>query len=194
MIGTRVGRYLITEELGRGGMGVVYKAVQTTLNRTVAVKMLFPHLATHGEYMARFRREAQTLARLAHEGIVHIYDVEECEGTSYIIMEFVGGPSLTRVLARERRLPAARARDLGVALSAALSAANQQGIVHRDIKPDNILLTQDGRPKLTDFGIAHMRDDNVQTRTGIMLGTPYYMSPEPGHPGQRSLLAGDRAV
>jgi hypothetical protein len=178
MIGRQVGRYLITEELGRGGMGVVYRATHTTLNRTVAVKMLFPHLAKSGEYLGRFRREAVTLARLDHENIVHVYDIEEFDANSCIVMEYVGGPSLTRVLAQQRQQDPARVRDVAAGLASALSAAHRQGIIHRDIKPDNVLFTTDGKPKLTDFGIAHMRDDNVHTRTGIMLGTPLYMSPE----------------
>jgi serine/threonine-protein kinase len=178
MIGKRVGKYQITEELGRGGMGIVYKATQVTLNRTVALKVLFPHLAKSGEYLARFRREAVTLAKVQHENIVHIYDVEEFEGVSCIVMEYVGGPPLTKVLGVESRLDPARACEIGSALSSALEAAHREGIVHRDIKPDNILFTTHGRPKLTDFGIAHMRDDGIHTRTGMMLGTPYYMSPE----------------
>jgi len=190
MIGRRVGRYQITEELGRGGMGIVYKATQITLNRTVSIKVLFPHLARSGEYLARFRREAETLARVQHENIVYIYDVEEFEGSSCIVMEYVGGPPLTRVLAQARRLDAARARDIAMVVASALEAAHRQGIIHRDIKPDNILFSQDGRPKLTDFGIAHMRDDRLHTRTDITLGTPYYMSPEQAC-GRRVTAASD---
>ncbi len=177
MIGKQVGRYRITGEIGRGGMGVVYRATQVTLNRTVAVKMLPERLASSEEYLSRFRREAETLARLAHPNIVHIYDVEEAEGSHFIVMEFVDGPSLTDLMARER-LSVARARDIAHALADGLSAAHRKGIIHRDIKPDNILFNEEGRPKLTDFGIAHMRDSNVRTQTGVMLGTPYYMSPE----------------
>ncbi|CAN5777743.1 hypothetical protein BH23GEM9_BH23GEM9_25990 [soil metagenome] len=190
MIGKRIGRYQITEELGRGGMGIVYKATQVTLNRTVALKLLFPHLAASKEYIGRFRREAVTLARVQHDSIVHIYDIEDFEGSSCIVMEFVGGPSLAHVLARERRLQPAAARDIAIALCGALESAHRQGIIHRDIKPDNILFSSDGRPKLTDFGIAHMRDDNVHTRTGIMLGTPYYMSPEQAR-GRKVTAASD---
>jgi len=180
MIGRRIGRYRIDAEIGRGGMGVVYRATQLSLDRTVAIKMLPPHLAASGEYLARFRREAETLARLAHEDIVHIYDIEEDdEGSHFIIMEHVDGPSLSSLLAREGRFDASRARDVAVVLANALAVAHRKGIVHRDLKPDNILFTSAGRPKLTDFGIAHMRDDRkFRTHTGIMLGTPYYLSPE----------------
>lgn len=178
MIGTQIGRYRITDELGRGGMGVVYRATQVTLNRTVAVKMLFPHLASSGEYLERFRREAETLARLDHENIVRIFDIEEYEDTHCIIMEYVGGPSLSAVLARERRLSPRRARDIAADVAAALCAAHRQGIIHRDIKPDNILFNAEGRPKLTDFGIARIAHAAQATRTGVMIGTPWYMSPE----------------
>jgi hypothetical protein len=178
MIGTQIGRYRITDELGRGGMGVVYRATQVTLNRTVAVKLLFPHLATSAEYLARFRREAETLARLDHENIVRIFDIEDYEDTHCIIMEYVGGPSLSRVLAREGRLAPHRARDIASDVASALAAAHRQGVIHRDIKPDNILFSTDGRPKLTDFGIARIADSGQATRTGIMMGTPSYMSPE----------------
>lgn len=179
MIGTTIGRYRIDAELGRGGMGVVYRATQLTLDRTVAIKMLPRHQAASEEYLARFRREAETLARLAHEDIVHIYDIEEHEGDHFIIMEFVSGPTLTRRMAEHGRLDPARARDVATIVANALAVAHRQGIVHRDLKPDNILFSAAGRPKLTDFGIAHMRDDSkYKTRTGIMLGTPYYLSPE----------------
>ncbi len=180
MIGQTLGRYRIVAELGRGGMGVVYRATQTTLGREVAIKMLSPHLADSGEHLARFRREAQVLARLQHENIVHIYDVEEVEGSFCIVMEFVAGPSLGEVLHREGRLPEPRVRDIALALAAGLDAAHRKGIVHRDLKPDNILFTPEGRPKITDFGIARIAGDDAmsRTRTGILMGTPYYMSPE----------------
>ncbi|MBD3335848.1 MAG: protein kinase, partial [Candidatus Eisenbacteria bacterium] len=178
MIGTEIGRYRITGEIGRGGMGVVYKATQVTLNRTVAVKMLPPHLALSREYLARFQREAETLARLAHENIVHIYDIEEAQGAHFIIMEYVGGPSLSSLLQREGRLAPERARDIAARVAGALAAAHHQGVIHRDIKPDNILFSAAGQPKLTDFGIAHMRDTKFKTQTGLFLGTPLYISPE----------------
>jgi len=180
MLGSTLGRYRIDAELGRGGMGVVYKATQMTLDREVAIKMLSPHLAESGEYLVRFRREAEVLARLQHENIVRIYDVEEVEGSFCIVMEFVAGPSLGEVLHREGRLEEGRVRDIALALCAGLDAAHRKGIVHRDLKPDNILFTPEGLPKLTDFGIARIAGDDAmaRTRTGILMGTPYYMSPE----------------
>lgn len=186
MIGQNLGRYRIVSEIGRGGMGVVYRATQTTLDRTVAIKMLSPHLADSGEHLARFRREAEVLARLQHECIVHIYDVEEVGGTFYIIMEYVAGPSLGEVLQREGRLDEGRVREVAVQLASGLEAAHRKGIVHRDLKPDNILFTPEGRPKITDFGIARIAGDDAmaRTRTGILMGTPYYMSPEQARGGE----------
>lgn len=177
MIGTRIGRYRIDDELGRGGMGVVYRGTQVTLDRTVAIKMLPAHLAD-ADNQERFRREALTLARLAHPNIVHIYDVEEADGHSFIMMEHVGGGSLGDRLRSAAPVSPAQAVEVMTPVLSALHAAHLAGVVHRDIKPDNILFTESGRPKLTDFGIAHMRDSGSRTRTGVMLGTPYYMSPE----------------
>lgn len=186
MIGQTIGRYRIDAELGRGGMGVVYRATQTNLGRTVAIKMLSPQLAESGEHLARFRREAEVLARLQHENIVHIYDVEEVGGAFCIIMEFVAGPSLGAVLARAGALPPAVVRDIAVQLTAGLEAAHRKGIVHRDLKPDNILFTPEGRPRITDFGIARIAggDAMSRTRTGVLMGTPYYMSPEQARGGE----------
>ncbi len=185
MIGRNLGRYRIVGEIGRGGMGVVYRATQTTLDRTVAIKMLSPHLADSGEHLARFRREAEVLARLQHECIVHIYDVEEVEGSFCIVMEHVAGPSLGEVLQREGKLGEGRVREVAVQLASGLEAAHRKGIVHRDLKPDNILFTPEGRPKITDFGIARIAGDDAvaRTRTGILMGTPYYMSPEQARGG-----------
>jgi predicted Ser/Thr protein kinase len=189
MIGTQVGKYRIESELGRGGMGVVYRGLQVTLERTVAIKMLPAHLAD-ADTRARFRREALTLARVAHPNIVSIYDVEEQDGHSFIVMEHVGGGSLGDVIAGGSSLTPARAVEIMSPILSALQAAHLAGVVHRDIKPDNILFTVTGRPKLTDFGVAHMRDGGSRTRTGVMLGTPYYMSPEQAQ-GRRVTAAAD---
>lgn len=189
MIGTHIGRYRIDGELGRGGMGVVYRGTQVTLERTVAIKMLPAHLAD-AENRERFRREALTLARLAHPNIVHIYDVEDEGGHSFIMMEHVGGGSLGDRMADDAPFSAARCVEILAPILSALHAAHLAGVVHRDIKPDNILFTESGRPKLTDFGVAHMRDAGSKTRTGVMLGTPYYMSPEQAQ-GRRVTAAAD---
>ncbi len=189
MIGTQIGRYRIDSELGRGGMGVVYRGTQVTLDRTVAIKMLPAHLAD-GDNRERFRREALTLARLAHPNIIHIYDVEDQDGHSFIMMEHVGGGSLGDQMSPGTTFSAARCVEIFSPILSALHAAHLAGIVHRDIKPDNILFTASGRPKLTDFGVAHMRDAGSKTRTGVMLGTPYYMSPEQAQ-GRRVTAAAD---
>jgi len=189
MVGQQIGRYRIDQEIGRGGMGVVYKGTQITLDRTVAIKMLASHLAD-ADSSARFQREALTLARLAHPNIILIYDVEEFQGSQFIIMEYVDGGSLGDTLGRTPVLPAERVVQVMAPVLGGLAAAHQKGIIHRDIKPDNILFTESGRPKLTDFGIAHMRGAHSKTRTGVMLGTPYYMSPEQAR-GQKVTPAAD---
>lgn len=177
MIGQQIGRYRIEREIGRGGMGVVYEGTQVTLDRRVAIKMLASHLAD-ADSSARFQREALTLAKLAHPNIIHIYDVEEFQGSQFIVMEYVGGGSFGDLLEKSPVLPPDRVVGVLAPVLGGLAAAHEKGIVHRDIKPDNILFSDSGRPKLTDFGIAHMRGANSKTRTGVMLGTPYYMSPE----------------
>lgn len=190
MIGRRIGRYEITGEIGRGGMGIVYRATQTTLNRMVAVKMLPLAFAATTDMLARFRREAETLARLSHENVVHVYDIEELDGNHFIIMELVDGPSLGRILRQQTRLDPAVARDVALGVARGLAAAHVQGIVHRDIKPDNILFSSSGRPKLTDFGIARADDAHLETQTGSLLGTPHYISPEQAR-GERATQTSD---
>lgn len=179
----RFGRYEILAELGRGAMGVVYKARDPKINRVVAVKTV--SLAGQPaedelEYRERFIREAEAAGRLSHPGIVTIFDVgEEPETRSpYIVMEFVGGQSLDTLLSQHgHKLPVESALQLTLELAEALDCAHGQGVVHRDLKPANILLTEDGRAKIADFGIAKLNLAN-QTLVGRTLGTPAYMSPE----------------
>lgn len=179
----RFGRYEILAELGRGAMGVVYKARDPKINRVVAVKTI--SLAgqppeEEQEYRERFYREAEAAGRLSHPGIVTIFDVgEEPETRSpYIVMEFVGGQSLDKLLSREKRkLPVETALQLTHELAEALDCAHGQGVVHRDLKPANILLTEDGHAKIADFGVAKLNLAN-HTLAGRALGTPAYMSPE----------------
>jgi predicted Ser/Thr protein kinase len=177
MIGSRIGNYELVREIPGGGMGRVFEAIQLTLSRTVAIKVLRQELAESDDQAARFRREADTLARLDHENIVRVYDVVEHDGAHYIVMEYVGGPPLGELLAKAGRFPPAFARDVAVEIAGALSAAHGSGIIHRDIKPGNILFTTAGRPKLADFGIARMLDTATNTQSQL-VGTPYYMSPE----------------
>jgi tetratricopeptide (TPR) repeat protein len=164
--------------LGRGGMGVVYKARQVGLNRLVALKMILGGGQAAGEALARFRREAEAVARLQHPNVVQVYDVGEHEGRPYFTLELLEGGGLDRRLAGTP-LPPRLAAALVQALAEAVHAAHSRGIVHRDLKPSNVLLAADGTPKITDFGLAKQLDaDAGQTRTGSVLGTPSYMAPE----------------
>src|SRR5258708_4059798 len=179
----RFGRYQILTELGRGAMGVVYKARDPKINRVVAVKTI--SLAGQPEeeerdYRERFIREAEAAGRLSHPGIVTIFDVGEEPETraTYIVMEYVGGQPLENLLCRgDHKLPVERALRLTLELAESLHCAHGQGVVHRDLKPANILLTEDGRAKIADFGVAKLNLAN-QTLGGRVLGTPAYMSPE----------------
>ncbi|MDB4912630.1 MAG: protein kinase [Gemmatimonadetes bacterium] len=173
-------RFLIDAEIGRGGMAVVYRATDTLLNRRVAIKVLPPELAFNADVRERFMREAQTSAQLSHPGIVPIYTVEVREGIVYFIMALVDGESLAERLLREPRLPIAEARRLLSSVADALSYAHSVGVVHRDVKPDNIMLERStGRTMVTDFGIARAaQGDTRLTVTGVAIGTPAYMSPE----------------
>jgi len=179
----RFGRYEILTELGRGAMGVVYKARDPKINRVVAVKTI--SLAGQPaeeelEYRERFVREAEAAGRLSHPGIVTIFDVGEEPETRapYIVMEFVGGQSLDKLLSRgDHKLPVETALQLTLELAEALDCAHGQGVVHRDLKPANILLTEDGHAKIADFGVAKLNLAN-HTLAGRVLGTPAYMSPE----------------
>jgi WD40 repeat protein len=173
-----VAGYEILGELGRGGMGVVYKALHVKLHRLVALKMILAGSHAHADDLARFSTEAEAVARLRHPNIVQIYDIGEQAGLPYFSLEFVEGGSLE---ARLDGTPwqAPRAAQLVELLARAMHAAHQRGIVHRDLKPANVLLTSDGTPKITDFGLAKRLDQDAgQTRTGTIMGTPSYMAPE----------------
>ena len=173
-------QYALETEIGRGGMSVVYRARDIRLNRTVAVKVLPPELAYDPAVRVRFTREAQTGAQLSHAHIVPIYDVGERDGLAYFVMAFVSGGSLASLLVREPRQPADEARRILCEIADALAYAHERGVIHRDIKPDNILLDANtGRVMVTDFGIARaMEVGSRLTATGIAVGTPTYMSPE----------------
>jgi serine/threonine-protein kinase len=179
---TRFGRYEIVAELGRGAMGVVYKARDPQIDRLVALKTvsLLGHDPEQGqEVRERFACEAQAAGRLHHPGIVTIFDVGESpeDHNPYIVLEFVAGETLNRLLSREKKLPLAMALQLGVEVAEALDYAHAQGVVHRDIKPANILVTEDRHAKIADFGIAKLNLSHF-TLPGKVLGTPAYMAPE----------------
>jgi serine/threonine-protein kinase len=173
-------QYEVESEIGRGGMSVVYRARDLRLNRTVAIKVLPPELAYDPAIRTRFTREAQTSAQLSHAHIVPIYDVGEREGIAYFVMTLVTGGNLAALLAREPRQPIDEVRRLLCEIADALAYAHLRGVIHRDIKPDNILLDADsGRAIVTDFGIARAIEAGTRlTITGNALGTPGYMSPE----------------
>lgn len=173
-----VGDYEILEVIARGGMGVVYRARQRSLNRVVALKMLLGGGHAGEEYKRRFRQEAETAAKLQHPNIVPIYETGEHLGQPYFSMEYVAGTDLGQ-RTRDRPLPPEEAARLVQAVAAAIEYAHRQGVLHRDLKPSNILVGADGRPRITDFGLARHTDlDSSLTLTGATLGTPGYLPPE----------------
>jgi hypothetical protein len=174
----RLGAYRVTEVVGRGGMGVVLKAFDPTLQRFVAIKVLAPHLATSAAARVRFLQEARSAAAVRHEHVVAVHAVEEARGLPYLVMEYVAGPSLQERLDRHGPLPTEDVVRVGAQTAAALAAAHAQGVVHRDVKPANILLEDGGAVKITDFGLARAADAGRLTRSGVVAGTPEYMSPE----------------
>jgi eukaryotic-like serine/threonine-protein kinase len=174
-----VAGYKVLGELGRGGMGVVYKARQRGLNRLVALKMVLAGAHASAHQLARFHIEAEAVARLQHPNIVLIYEVGEQDGLPFFSLEFVDGGPLDRKLGG-KPLPPREAAQLCASLARAMHFAHERGILHRDLKPANVLLTSDGIPKITDFGLAKRleEDDSNQTKSGTILGTPSYMAPE----------------
>ncbi len=175
----RIGHYEIVSELGRGGMGVVYKAHEESLNRFVALKVLGEHLTEDDTYVERFVREAQSAAKLTHPNIVQIYAISEDAGRHYFVMEYVPGTSLQRLIKTDGRLTPERAVRLVMQAAAGLQAAHEVGVVHRDIKPANLMVTDQGLVKITDFGLALLVAGATRlTATGMFMGTPGYLSPE----------------
>ncbi|MBI3861575.1 MAG: protein kinase [Planctomycetia bacterium] len=171
------GDYEIIAEIARGGMGVVYRARQKGLNRIVALKVILAGSHAGREDLERFRTEAETIARLQHPNIVQIHDVGEHDGLPYLSLEYCAGGSLARKL-EGTPLPPQDASALISTLARAMHAAHQASVVHRDLKPANVLFAADGTPKITDFGLAKKLDDQGQTHTGTIMGTPSYMAPE----------------
>jgi hypothetical protein len=177
-VGTRLGKYEIRTEIGRGGMGAVYKGYDPTLDRYVAVKVLAPHLVWEKESVERFVREARSAAKLKHPGIVTIYDVGQEGGWYYFVMEYLEGEMLTAVIEQRGPLPSDDAVRVLRPLADALDYAHHRGLVHRDIKPSNVHIGLEGHVTLTDFGIARAAQESRLTATGTIVGTPEYMSPE----------------
>ncbi|UCD93533.1 MAG: protein kinase, partial [Candidatus Zixiibacteriota bacterium] len=175
--GTQVARYRIIERVGVGGMGEVYLADDTELERRVALKFLPLQFLSDEELKARFKREAQAAAALDHPNIVTVYEVGDYQGRPFIAMQYVEGQSLSKII-KDKSLPLHKVIDLAIQICEGLKAAHEASIIHRDVKPSNICISAAGRPKLVDFGLASVRGSEKITRTGSTLGTVGYMSPE----------------
>jgi serine/threonine-protein kinase len=172
------GRYQIESELGHGGMAEVYLGTDRVLGRPIAVKILSRQFARDGSFVARFRREAQAAAALNHPNVVSVFDTGSDDGTHFIVMEFVQGKTLAQVIRDDGPLLPDRAAEIAQAVAEALSFAHRAGIIHRDVKPGNIMLTRSGDVKVMDFGIARATSNDTVTQTAAVLGTATYFSPE----------------
>src|SRR5271155_829642 len=172
-------RYEMIHLIARGGMAQVYRARDRLLDRPVALKVLFPELSADRSFVERFRREAQAAANLSHPNIVPVFDWGESEHTYFIVMEYVDGEPLSSIIRTEGPLEPSQAASISADIAKALSYAHRHGVVHRDIKPGNVLITADGQVKVTDFGIARaIGTDEQVTQTGLVMGTATYFSPE----------------
>lgn len=184
LIGKSLGRYRILSQLGKGGMAVVYEALDTTLDRHVAIKFIQPGKEQLDIFLARFKREARMLAKLSHPNIVKIFDSGEYEDSPYLVMDYIQGGTLKELM-KGKPIPWKRSMRIIIQMARALDAAHKEGILHRDIKPSNILMANDRDPMLSDFGVAKIVADEGETvttltDTGMGIGTPDYMAPEQG--------------
>ena len=172
------GRYRLETRIAVGGMGEVWQAQDERIMRKVAIKILKEEYLGDPGFIARFRSEAKSAALVEHEGIANVYDYGEDTGSAYLVMELVPGQALSRILEREKKLDQEKVLDIMAQTSRALAAAHQRGLVHRDIKPGNLLITPEGQVKITDFGIARVGDQVPLTKTGQVMGTVQYLAPE----------------
>jgi serine/threonine protein kinase len=173
-----LGRYQVEDVLGGGGMALVYRARDEELDRPVAIKLLADNLAADEAFRKRFLREARLAAQLAHPNVVQVYDSGEADGRPYIVMEYVEGETLAELLSRRGRVPPAEAVELALQVCSGLEHAHRAGLIHRDIKPQNLLIRGDGTVKIVDFGIARSARGTRLTETGSVLGTAAYLAPE----------------
>jgi serine/threonine-protein kinase len=179
VIGTLLNaRFRLEEQIGSGGMSTVYRAYDTTLERWVAIKLMHRDISDDSDQLERFRREARAVARLNHPHVVTVIDFGEDDGRPYIVLEFVEGETLKQRIRRMGRLPVGEAVAYAIEIGRALSCAHAERLVHRDVKPQNVLIDQEGRAKVTDFGIARSLEAHGLTATGRVLGTTDYVSPE----------------
>jgi serine/threonine-protein kinase len=172
--------YQVIQKLGKGSMGVVYKAKQLSVDRVVAIKILLDSLAQNKEYIKRFEREARIAAKLAHNNVVNAIDAGEVDGHYYFVMEYVEGVTIKEYLDQHKTFEEREALRIVLAIAEALKHAHERGLIHRDIKPENVILTKDGGVKLADLGLARITDDEKWglSEAGMAIGTPYYISPE----------------
>src|SRR5712672_2279908 len=173
----KIGKYDVTDVLGEGGMGIVYKAVDPGIGRPVAIKMMTGNFADNPDLLKRFQREAQSAGTLQHRNIVIIYELGTENGHPYMAMEYLSGESLEHIVSTRKRMSLVEKTEIMIQVLEGLQYAHEHGIVHRDIKPGNIMLLKDGTVKIVDFGIARI-SDNSMTKTGQIVGTINYMSPE----------------
>ena len=182
-VGTQLGPYEVTKKIGKGGMGVVYLARDTRLDRPVAIKMLAPKYTSNSQQRERLKREARAAAKFSHPGIATVYSLEEMGDSFYIVSEYVQGPTLSQTMSLGA-ISFSKILDIAVQIAQAVTAAHEQGIIHRDLKPENVIVTQTGTVKILDFGLARVAPKNAApsdprlTRKGAFLGTPAYASPE----------------
>ena len=180
-------RYQVEARIGAGGMAEVYRGFDPVLNRTVAIKVLLPQMARDTSFVERFRREAQAAARLNQSNIVGVYDTGSDDGTQYIVMEFIEGRTLAEFMADGPSPHPVQAAEIAQKICAAIAAAHAQGVIHRDIKPGNVMITREGVIKVMDFGIAQVLGPETAPQTSAVLGTASYLSPSrPRWPGRRS--------
>ncbi|MFW0181199.1 protein kinase domain-containing protein [Rothia sp. P5766] len=184
------GRYTLTERIAIGGMGEVWKARDKVLGRTVAVKILKEEYTGDPGFLERFRAEARHTALLNHPGVANVFDYGEEDGSAYLVMELVPGEPLSNIIERDKQLPADRILNIMAQTARALAAAHAQGLVHRDVKPGNLIITPDERVKVTDFGIARLADQVPLTATGQVMGTAQYLAPEQAT-GQQATQSSD---